>query len=94
MVWAVDLGVKYLFGFGGIYVSKSDPVVNLDVDPHVTRQRIPEVSALRGEWADSQDFGVREQRKSFSILPFTKIHKTFQHKKFFLRYTVRAGEQI
>lgn len=71
-------------GFGGVYVRggcvgvcpsmspTSDPLVNMDVDPHVTHQRIPEVSTLQGEWADSQDFGVREQRKSFLMLPFQK----------------------
>lgn len=82
MVWAVDLGVKYPFGFGGVYVrdccvgvyhpmspTSDCSVINMDVDPHVTCQRILEVSILQGEWADSQDFGVREQRKSFLMLP-------------------------
>lgn len=80
-MWAIDLGVKYPFGFGGIYVRgrcvgvchsmspTSDCLVNMDVGPHVTCQRILEVSILQGEWADSQDFGVREQRKSFLMLP-------------------------
>lgn len=77
VVCAVDLGVKYPFGFGGVYVRgrcvgvchsmspTSDPLVNMDVDPHVTHQRIPEVSTLQGEQ-------VREQRKSFLMLPFQK----------------------
>lgn len=53
VLWAVDLGVKYSFGLDGTYTRghcvgdghstspASDPLANMDIDPHVRRSRIP-----------------------------------------------------
>lgn len=84
VLWALDLGVKYPFGLDGICIRghcvgdghstspASDTLANTDIGPRVRRSGIPEVSAPRSEQADSQDFGVREQRKSFLRFPFIK----------------------